>query len=157
MAVELVAWTRQLSGRLGELAPNLRIEARRLLVIAQRHAPSRIATGLYEQQGRIFSKDPQAAVTSTGGWIRPLTARWLRIPLPGQPKNAGSRPGEVTFPRGDGFKRYVKDKRTDRLVAVRVKAVRIRGTRWMDRALAEYFATAQQQAVRGARIKLGVR
>lgn len=157
MAVELVAWTRQLSGRLGELAPNLRVEARRLLVIAQKYAPSRLKSTLYEQQGRIYSSDPQAAVTSTGGWIRPLRARWLRIPLPGQPRNAGNGPGFVTFPKGDAFKRYVKNKQTDQLVAVRVKAVRLRGTRWMDRATAEYVATTSQQAAKNARVRLGGR
>lgn len=157
MAVELTAWTRQLSGRLGALAPNLREEARRLLSIARKHAPRRFKQALFEDRGRIFSRLEGAEISSTGGLIRAKRARWLLIPLPGQPKNVGKGSGYVTFPRGDHFKRYVLDTNTKQLVAVRMKAVRIRGTRWMDRALAEYQTTAPQVAAKNARIQLWVR
>lgn len=148
MAVELEVWAGRLADELRELAKaDLESEASHLLRIARRYAPGRLGTKLRTQGAQVVSDVPGAQLLSEGGTIRPKRARWLLIPLPGRPRDAGKGPGYVTVGKRADV-RYVLDRQTKELVAVRKLSVTIRGSRWMDRALEEHVREATDRLVR---------
>lgn len=152
MAVELDIWAGRLAHQLEQLPPDLHEEAQALLRIAKRHAPGKLGETLSAPDERVVSSVPYAQFTSEGGTIRPKLAQWLRIPLPGQPDDAGKGPGYVTI--GEGPTRYVIRKDTRELVAVRKLSVTIRGTHWMEHALREHEASAEHRLSEEGRRRL---
>lgn len=158
MAIEFQVWAGRLAAELPKIAePNMGTEAGHLLRIARRYAPGRLGTRLHAQGEQVVSDVPGAQLLSDGGIIRAQRARWLRIPLPGQPDNAGNGPDYVTIGKRPDT-RYVIRKSTRELVAVRKLQVTIRGSRWMQRALQEHETEAEQRLSReGLRRLEGVR
>ena len=148
MALELEVWAGRLAAELREMATlDLQPEAGHLLRIARRYAPGRLGTKLRTQGAQVVSDVPGAQLLSEGGTIRPRKARWLLIPLPGRPANVGQGPNYVTV----GLRidvRYVLDRNTRELVAVRKLSVTIKGSRWMDKALEEHRREAADRLER---------
>jgi hypothetical protein len=154
MAIELEVWAGRLAHELRELAAlDQEAEAGQLLRIARRYAPGRLGTQLRTQGAQVVSDVPGAQLLSEGGTIRPKRARWLLIPLPGRPKNVGQGPNYVTIGKRADI-RYVIDRQTKELVAVRKLSVTIRGSRWMDKALEEHTREAEQRLARDGERRL---
>lgn len=143
-------WVADLPRKLQRTAPQMERETERLLVWAKRFAPRSVKNTLYRKGLSIFSTAPHAIESSTGGLITPKRARWLFVPLPG--RRVTSRDGGlITVPRGSSlFKRYVIDKASKELVAIRVKAVKLRGSRWIDRAREAHINEAERRLAKDA-------
>ncbi len=144
MSLNVRQWVAMVQTGIARTLPGGEREAPVLLATLKRHAPPSVKPTLYSQKRHVWSTAPHALESSRGGIIRPKRARWLFVPLPG--KRVHSRSANlVTVPRGDGFKRYVFNKKSKELVAVRVKAVSLRGSRWMERGFAEYQKGAEER------------
>ena len=144
MPVELDIWAGRLRGELERLEPDLGDEASRLLRVARRYAPGKLGQTLSVERASVVSSVPYAEFTSKGGILRPKRARWLRIPLPGQPRDARDGPDYVTVGERPDT-RHVLRRSTGELVAVRKLQVRIRGSGWIPRALAEHEREAERR------------
>lgn len=144
MAVSLSSWYGRLAKDLEQLPPNLELEAGRMLRVARRFAPGKLGEAFERDHASVVSEAPYAEILSTGGTIRAKGPWGLRIPLPGQPENAGRGRAYFTVrkPNGDGL---VFRKSTRELVAVRKMSVTLRGSRWMEHALAEHEDEAERR------------
>lgn len=153
MPLDVRTWVGMVQTGLARTLPVAEEEARYLLAEFKAVAPPSVKGTLFAEKRHVFSTAPHARESSFGGTIRPKRARWLFVPLRGKRVNSRS-PNLVTIPRGDGFKRYVLNKRTRELVAVRLKAVTLRGSRWIDRGLAAHKAEAEARLKRRAEAAL---
>ncbi len=153
MPLDVRQWVGMVQTGTARTLPKAEEEVRYLLAEFKRFAPPSVKPTLFAEKRHVFSTAPHARESSFGGVIRPKRARWLFVPLRGARVHSRS-PNLVTVPRGDGFKRYVIDKRSKKLVAVRMKAVTLRGSRWIDRALAEHKAKTEERLRKRAELAL---
>lgn len=152
MSVDLERWAPELAADLERLARNqidlVEPEAPILRDSLRRFAPrasgvlrrsfgweNTVATGL-----TVTSSAPYAALQSEGGVVRAKRG-WMTIPI-----RLGYRPGAgfVTVRGRDGHQ-YIVRAGTHELWATRRREVRIRGSRYLDRALAAYLPDADER------------
>lgn len=151
MSIKAERWVMELPSRLARTVPQMEAETKRLLTFAVRMAPKSVKATLFARKDQILSTAPHAIESSTGGIIRAKRARWLFVPLPGHRNVRPGDPNLVTIPRGSSlFKRYVIDKNSKQLVAVRVKHVTLRGSRWIERAREAHIQDAERRLAKQA-------
>jgi hypothetical protein len=150
MAVALRDWYGRVAADLKVAEPNLQLEAGRLLRVARRFAPGKLGEAFKHDGAKVVSEAEYAEFLSDGGTIRAKGPWGLRIPLPGQPENAGKGRAYVTIRKPGSDTALIFRKSTRELVAVRKMQVTIRGSRWMQHALAEHEAEAEKRLEREA-------
>lgn len=148
MAEELERWAPRLAHDLTrvvrELPEYLEVEADHLRDTTRRFAPrasGRLRASILARGLSVLSNVPYAVLQSEGGVIKSLRHGWLTIPVrPGYVPGGGY----VTV-RGRDGNQYVVRSGTLQLWAVRRRQVRIRGTDYLQRALAAHLDKAGER------------
>jgi hypothetical protein len=149
MSTEMLErWAPRLAGELRDLPEaldrELTEEADRLARTTARHAPRRtgfLARSFKGDEQQVTSTAPYAVTASEGGVIRARAHGWLLIPV-----RPGYRPGPgfVTVRARNG-ERVVLRAGTPELWAIRRREVRIRGSRYLERALEDHLQGAPER------------
>lgn len=151
MSETLERWAPRLAGDLRALPEALDraldTEADHLARTAGRLAPrasGRLARSFVGQDHRVTSTAPYAVVASEGGIIRARAHGWLLVPV-----RPGYRPGPgFTTVTTRGGERIVIRSGTRELWAIRRREVRIRGSRYLERALDAHLQEAPERVAR---------
>ncbi len=148
MAQELERWAPELARDLErvrrDLPEYIEDEAGHLTVEVRKRAPHKsgaLRRSFFPRGPDVLTDSPYANIQSEGGVIRSLRHGWLTIPVrPGYTPGAGY----VTV-RGRDGNQYVVRSGSYQLWAVRRREVRIRGTGYLDRALAEHLTDSPER------------
>lgn len=151
MPDELEHWAPHLARDLDrvrrDLPEILEVEADHLAATTRRLAPRRsgaLRASIMARGPDVTSSVPYAVLQSEGGVIKALRRGWLTIPV-----RRGYKPGAgyVTVRGRDGHQYVVRSGSYD-LWAVRRRQVRIRGSRYLDRALAAHLEQADERVTK---------